>query len=105
MHPLTLTPEQDTLLRSFVLRHVQTMVDAAGKDETFAPEASALNRGLLGLGTMLYISAHSIGDTLGKGGCSREDAEERLELIVTEMRAQFAVGHVSGSMGVVPDHI
>lgn len=105
MHPLTLTPEQDTLLRSFVLLHVQKMVDAAGKDETFAPEAEPVNRGLLGLVTMLYISAHSMGATLAKCDCGREDAEARLELIVTEMRAQFANGHVHGSMGVVPDGI
>lgn len=105
MHPLTLTPEQDTLLRSFVLRHVQAMVNEAGKDETFAPKADEVNRGMLGLVTMLYISAHSMGTTLAKCGCSREDAEARLDLLVTEMRAQFAVGHVSGSMGVVPDGI
>ena len=105
MHPLTLTPEQDTLLRSFVLRHVQAMVDEAGKDETFAPEADEVNRGLLGLTTMLYISAHSMGNTLAKCGCSRADAEARLNLITIEMQAQFANGHLHGSMGVVPDGI
>jgi hypothetical protein len=105
MHPLTLTPEQDTLLRSLVLRHVQAMVNEAGKDETFAPEANEVNRGMLGLATMLFISAHSMGETLAKCGCNREDAEERLELLTEEMRGQFAAGHVAGSMGVVPDRI
>lgn len=94
--PEKITAEQDALIREVVVRHISNLVEELTVRSDIVPHVSLARRGLVGLTIASYVAAHSIGDTLGRSGMVREEAEGVLEHLVEQMSEQFAMGHVTG---------